>query len=116
MPEEAADHAANVARAALRMRGYLERRNRSNSNRWRCRIGIATGALVGSIVGVNKYVYDIFGPAVNLAARLEKIAAPMQIIAAQETVAALGADFTCEPRKVCELKGFGPLQVHELLG
>jgi class 3 adenylate cyclase len=115
MPEIAADHASNIARAALRMRGYLVRRNRSNTNHWRCRIGIATGPLVGSIVGVNKYVYDIFGPAVNLAARLERVAGPMQIMASQDMVALLGADFTCEPRKVCELKGFGSQQVHELM-
>ncbi|UYN94479.1 MAG: adenylate/guanylate cyclase domain-containing protein [Enhydrobacter sp.] len=115
MPEVAAEHAANVARASLRMRGYLERRNNANTNRWRCRIGIATGPLVGSIVGVNKYVYDIFGPAVNLAARLERVASPMQILVAQETVAALGADFRCEPRDVCKLKGFGDLRVHELV-
>jgi class 3 adenylate cyclase len=116
MPEIAADHASNIARAALRMRGYLERRNRSNTNKWRCRIGVATGPLVGSIVGVNKYVYDIFGPAVNLAARLERIAKPMQIMASQEIVALLRNDFTCEPRQVCELKGFGTQRVHELVG
>jgi adenylate cyclase len=116
MPEVSADHAANVARAALRMRGYLDRRNHSNVNKWRCRIGVATGPLVGSIVGVNKYVYDIFGPAVNLAARLERVASPMQILVSQETVALLGADFSCEPREVCKLKGFGALQVHELVG
>lgn len=116
MPEVAADHVANVARASLRMRGYLERRNRSNTNKWRCRIGIASGPLVGSIVGVNKYVYDIFGPAVNLAARLERVAAPMQIMVSGDAVDQLGADFTCEPRRVCELKGFGAQQVYELMG
>ena len=116
MPEISADHAGNVARAATRMRGYLERRNRSNTNLWRCRIGIATGPLVGSIVGVNKYVYDVFGPAVNLAARLERIATPMQIMASQEMASLLGAEFTFEPRQVCQLKGFGEQQVYELVG
>ncbi|MFZ5780652.1 MAG: adenylate/guanylate cyclase domain-containing protein [Pseudomonadota bacterium] len=115
MPELSADHAVNIARAALRMRGYIERRNRANANQWRCRIGIATGPLVGSIVGVNKYVYDVFGPAVNLAARLERVAAPMKIMASQEIAAMLGPAFVCEPRQVCELKGFGAQQVHELL-
>jgi len=115
MPETSADHAANIARAALRMRGYIERRSRANANNWRCRIGIACGPLVGSIVGVNKYVYDVFGPAVNLAARLERVAAPMRIMASQEIVALLGPSFVCEPRQVCELKGFGAQQVHELV-
>ncbi len=116
MPETSVDHAGNIARAAIRMRGYLERRNRSNTNLWRCRIGIATGPLVGSIVGVNKYVYDVFGPAVNLAARLERVAAPMQIMTSQEMVSLLGPAFTFAPRQVCELKGFGSQQVHELIG
>ena len=115
MPEPAADHAANVASTALRMRGYLERRNRNSANQWRCRIGIASGPLVGSIVGVNKYVYDIFGPAVNLAARLEKVSGAMQITVCDRTAALLAREFVCEPREVCELKGFGALQVHELM-
>ncbi|MCW5738922.1 MAG: adenylate/guanylate cyclase domain-containing protein [Alphaproteobacteria bacterium] len=116
LPERNSDHAASVAHAALRMRGYIDRRNRANSNQWRCRIGIASGPVVGSIVGVNKYVYDVFGPAVNLAARLERIAAPMQIMLAKETAALLGGAFTCLPRAVCHLKGFGAHQVYELLG
>lgn len=116
LPEMAADHAANIAHAALRMRGYIDRRNRSNSNQWRCRIGIASGPLVGSIVGVNKYVYDVFGPAVNLAARLEKLAAPMQILVSQESADALGLAWACDPRDVCTVKGFGRTKVYELLG
>jgi class 3 adenylate cyclase len=116
LPECTADHAANIANAALRMRGYIERRNRTSGNRWRCRIGLASGPLVGSIVGVNKYVYDVFGPAVNLAARLEKVAAPMQIVTAAETAALLGAAFDCRPREVCHLKGFGVRRVFELQG
>jgi len=116
LPEVATDHAANIAHAALRMRGYIDRRNRSNSNQWRCRIGVASGPLVGSIVGVNKYVYDVFGPAVNLAARLEKLAAPMQILVSKEAADALGPAWICEPRDVCTVKGFGRTQMYELLG
>lgn len=46
---------------------------------WRCRIGINSGPVIGSIVGVQKYVYDIFRPGVNLAARLEAFSGPMHI-------------------------------------
>ncbi|MGE4078430.1 MAG: adenylate/guanylate cyclase domain-containing protein [Reyranella sp.] len=116
LPERSPDHAANIAHAALRMRGYIDRRNRTNSNQWRCRIGLASGAVVGSIVGVKKYVYDVFGPAVNLAARLEKAAAPMQVLTDATTGTLLGPAFACRPRETCSLKGFGELRVHELLG
>ena len=116
LPEPCVEHAAHMAHAALRMRGYIDRRNRSNGNQWRCRIGIASGPVVGSIVGINKYVYDVFGPAVTLAARLEKVALPMQIIVDDATTGLLGSSFACEPRKPCRLKGFGRQSVFELLG
>ncbi|MBT4426775.1 MAG: adenylate/guanylate cyclase domain-containing protein, partial [Rhodospirillaceae bacterium] len=58
MPEETADHAQNIAKVALRVKRYLEKRNAANPQDWRCRIGINTGPIIGSIVGVQKYVYD----------------------------------------------------------
>ena len=44
------------------------------------------GPVIGSIVGVQKYVYDIFGPGVNLAARMEALAGPMEIVVAERPV------------------------------
>jgi hypothetical protein len=40
--------------------------------------------VIGSIVGVQKYVYDIFGPGVNLAARMEALSEPMKITISEE--------------------------------
>jgi class 3 adenylate cyclase len=54
LPEENPDHAQNAARAALRMRRYIDRRNSAHSEPWRCRIGIHSGPVVGSIVGIQK--------------------------------------------------------------
>lgn len=81
MPDPNPDHARAVANCAIRFVRYLERRNRTNPRKWRCRVGMATGPVVGSVVGVQKYVYDIFGPAVNLASRLQEFAEPMSIVA-----------------------------------
>jgi adenylate cyclase len=50
-------------------------------NAWRGRIGAASGAVIGSVVGVQKYIYDVFGPAVTLAQRLRLVAEPMTICA-----------------------------------
>lgn len=107
-PEATPDHAKNIAKVALRMRRYLEKRNAAHSNQWLARIGIATGPIIGSIVGIQKYVHDIFGPAPNLAARLEALSEPMQITLNAEARAALGDDFITVERGVEELKGFGP--------
>jgi class 3 adenylate cyclase len=107
VPEPNPEHAHNVAKAALLFRRYLERRNRSHSEPWRCRIGLATGPLIGSIVGIQKYVYDIFGPAVNLAARMEAQSGPMQITLPEETYALIHHDFRCTERGVQEIRGIG---------
>jgi adenylate cyclase len=114
MPEPDPDHEFNIARAALRMRRFIERRNGTAVNRWRCRIGIASGAMIGSIVGVQKYIYDIFGAPVNLAARLQALAAPMQILATAELATRIRDDFVLRPVGPTDIKGFGVQEVWRL--
>jgi class 3 adenylate cyclase len=114
LPEPAVDHAQNIARVALRMRRYLERRNAANREQWRFRIGINSGPLIGSIVGIQKYVYDIFGPAVNLAARMEQWAEPITINLCEDMVPLLADEFVCAPREEVEIKGFGRKQLFTL--
>ncbi|MCW5747185.1 MAG: adenylate/guanylate cyclase domain-containing protein [Alphaproteobacteria bacterium] len=116
MPENGPDDARQLCKAAIRMRRYLERRNAAHPNQWQCRIGIATGPLIGSLVGVQKYVYDVFGPTVNLAARLEGLCGPMEISISEATADRLGQDFLLEDLGDVELKGLPPTRAYRLLG
>jgi adenylate cyclase len=116
LPDPSPDHANNLARVALRIRRYLERRNASHPDQWLCRIGINTGPVIGSIVGVQKYVYDIFGPGVNLAARLESHAEPMQIVISEPTYRLIANDFTFTDLGVVDIKGFGEQHLYSLDG
>ncbi len=81
-----------------------------------CRIGIATGPVIGSLVGSQKYVYDVFGPAPNLAARLESLSAPMQITLSEDTYALIRDDFIISERGQVEVKGFGTQTLYTLDG
>lgn len=114
VPETSPDHAQNIAKAALLFRRYLEKRNQSREPRWLCRIGIGTGPVVGSIVGIQKYVYDIFGPGVNLAARLEALCGPMEILLSEATRRLIAAEFRTAERGLQDLRGFGPTAVFAL--
>jgi adenylate cyclase len=114
LPDPNPDHAVNLAKAAVRMRRYLERRNASHPEQWRCRMGLHTGPVIGSIVGVQKYVYDIFGPGVNLAARLEGLAEPLQIVVSQETYELIRDEFVCSPLGEVEIKGFGMRAIYSV--
>ncbi len=114
LPESAPDHAHNVARVALRFRRYLQRRNAAHHEAWNCRIGINTGPVIGSIVGVQKYVYDIFGPGVNLAARMEEASEAMRITVSDNTYDLLKDDFLLSERGDFDIKGFGNHKLYYL--
>jgi class 3 adenylate cyclase len=80
VPDPTDSHAVSVANAAVRFVRYLGQRNASHPTRWQCRIACATGSVIGSVVGSQRYLYDVFGPAVTRAQRLRwEIAEPMTI-------------------------------------
>lgn len=114
LPDPNPDHAPSLARVALRMRRYLEKRNLSHPTTWSFRIGLACGQLVGSMVGIQKYVYDIFGPAVNLAARVEEVCEPMTITVSDSFRQAVGHGFVFKPIGAFDLKGFGETDCYTL--
>ncbi len=90
MQDPNVDHLQSVANAATRFIRYLNRRNESANTKWLCRIGIGTGSVVGSVVGNQKYVYDIFGAAVNAAVSARTHASEMEVLLADEAVGDLG--------------------------
>jgi class 3 adenylate cyclase len=114
MPEADPEHAIHLAKVALRMRRFLEKRNHTGAHQWRCRIGLATGPVIGSIVGIQKFVYDIFGPTVNIASRLETLAEPGQILMTTNMAERIQDDFVLRPLGENHLKGFGAVDVVSL--
>ena len=116
MPEPAPDHATVVASCAVRFLRYLERRNESHRFKWQARIGLGSGAAVGSVVGVQKYVYDVFGPAVNMAARLQVFAHPMKIVAPVDMKFDLIDGFQIDEIGSYDIKGLGEVELINVEG
>ncbi len=106
LPEPTPDHAKSIANTAIRFVRYLHRRNQSHPHQWQCRIGLSTGSVVGSVVGIQKYVYDIFGPAVNLASRLQEFSAPMEISVQGDVANVLKDQFSLENLGERDIRGF----------
>lgn len=115
IPEATPDHAQNVAKVALLCRRYVRQRGKTRPQDWQCRIGLATGPVIGSIVGVQKYVYDIFGPGVNLASRMEALAGPMEIACDEDFYALIRQDFQAEERGTVDVRGIGAKKVYSLV-
>ena len=81
------------------------------------RVGIATGVVVvGDLIGSGEArEHGIVGETPNLAARLQGIAAPNQVVIAEDTRKLLGNLFELEDLGAKELKGFaGPIRVWEV--
>ncbi len=88
-------HASDAVRAALEMCAWLEQRNHDNAFavfRY-MRVGIHTGPVVAGVIGKNKFAYDIWGDAVNLAARLEALSEPNRVNISEETAQAVKKQF-----------------------
>ncbi len=114
LPDPNPDHARNIARVALRFVRYLKRRNSNSEFEWNCRIGINSGPVIGSVVGVQKYVYDVFGPGMNLAARLEPLCGPMEILVSDECHDKIANEFRFTDLGDHEIRGFGTKTVYRL--
>ncbi|MDA8410802.1 MAG: response regulator [Treponema sp.] len=112
MPEPNADHAYSLVRAADAMLGWLAARNAKADIQWEMRVGINSGEVVAGIVGVRRYIYDVFGDTVNVASRMENASAPMRINLSASTRRLLGDRVDCEDRGLLEVKGQGPMEMH----
>ena len=109
-------HAQAMAAAALDSIAWLEARNQVAEQRWQVRIGLHAGPVIGGIVGVNKYLYDIFGDTVNTASRLEQLARPMHICISQAVRDRLADEFVLAGPERVEMRGKGPQDIYVLQG
>lgn len=112
MPSPNPDHATDIATAAIKILRYLERRNAQHDIQWTCRVGIHTGSVVGSVVGVRKYIYDVFGDGVNTASRMQSLSEPMKITVSEPTYQLIRTTIPCSPRGDFEIKGADRMPVY----
>jgi len=75
------------------------------------RIGIHTGEVVAGIIGKNKYTYDLWGDAVNVASRMESNSEPGRIHISEEFAKSIESytEFSLIPRGTINIKGKGTM-------
>jgi class 3 adenylate cyclase len=78
------------------------------------RIGINSGAVVAGVIGKKKFIYDLWGDAVNIAARMESQGVPGEIQVSQATYELLKDSYIFEERGLIDVKGKGPMRVYFL--
>lgn len=116
MPEPDANHARNILHAAFECMTFLEKRNLHHRMKWQMRMGVHSGRVVGGIVGIEKYIYDVFGDTINTAARMEHYSEPMKINVSSETYALAMEHFIFKERNSVEVKCKGMTTMYFLEG
>jgi class 3 adenylate cyclase/Flp pilus assembly protein TadD len=112
MPEENSHHAENIVQSAIEIIGYLRERNHTSQFKWKIRIGIHTGKVVGGVVGVKKYIYDVFGDTINTASRMESNSEPMKINLSETTYQIIKDKFKVIERGSIPVKGKGEMKMY----
>ena len=115
VPDPTAEHAVAVANAEVRYLRYLRQRNQSHPIQWEARVGLATGSVIGSVVGVQRYIYDVFGVTINTAARMEQHSEPMKINVSPITHSLLPGQYDFISRGAVEIKGKGRMEMYFLV-
>jgi class 3 adenylate cyclase len=98
VPTAQPDHAARALAAAEEILSWLEAGNLTWQRKYGVRVQLAIGvnsgeAVVGNIGSERRMEYTAIGDVVNVAARLEAIARPQQVLLTEATRAMAGAGF-----------------------
>jgi adenylate cyclase len=101
---------------ALDMIDAIARFNALRGSSLQLRIGINSGEVVAGVIGKRKFIYDLWGIAVNLASRMESQGIAGRVQITEATHARLGDTFVVEARGTIVTKGMGELRTWFLTG
>lgn len=116
LPVAAEDHALRCVRAGTALIRFIEARNRTAAMKWELRVGVHSGSVVAGIVGKNKYAYDVWGDAVNIANRLESAGEAGKVNVSAYTFELVREHFDCEYRGRLAAKGKGEIDMYSVVG
>ena len=110
VPEE--HHAEKMTECAIKFVKYIEEYNKTAEEKVRIRVGLNSGKVVAGIVGIKRYIYDVFGDTVNTACRMENLSKEMKILSTINTYNLVKDKFTFVPQPPVLVKGKGMLETY----
>ena len=109
LPEAQPDHCQVVAAFALDMVAAMEQHRSWTGEAMRIRVGINTGPVVAGVIGQQKFIYDLWGDAVNVASRMESNGLSNEIQVTQAVKDKLAGLYEFEERGPIYVKGKGEM-------
>jgi class 3 adenylate cyclase len=105
-----------VAAMGLAMIEELARFRDTSGSNVEVRIGMHVGPAVAGVIGLKKFIYDVWGDTVNMASRMESTGVPGRLQVTSETRERLAGAYRLERRGIIEIKGKGPLETWFVAG
>ncbi|PCJ23291.1 MAG: hypothetical protein COA97_12030 [Flavobacteriales bacterium] len=116
IPKEDSNNPILLALAGLSiiqfMDNHKQERKKKDEPYFELRLGIHTGSLVTGVVGKKKFVYDIWGDTVNVAARMESSGEVGMLNVSESTYKVIKDYFDCEFRGMVEAKNKGKIKMY----
>ncbi|MEP6792562.1 MAG: adenylate/guanylate cyclase domain-containing protein [Ramlibacter sp.] len=107
----------SLCQLALDMSAAMARYNTANGTQLLLRIGIHSGPVVAGVIGVKRFLYDVWGDTVNVASRIEAGGESGAIHVSEAVVLQTREAFSFSARDpVVEIRGRGPMATYWLLG
>jgi guanylate cyclase len=116
VPVARPDHARALALMALDMLDAMRSGEAVGHLGLELRVGINSGPVVAGVIGRKRFLYDLWGDAVNTASRMESYGMPGRVQITRATYELLADEFECEPRGTIPVKGKGEVEVWYLVG
>lgn len=113
LPDERKHDVIKLVGAAQEMLAFVKQ-HLSDERHFGIRIGINTGTVVAGVVGRAKFAYDIWGDAVNIAARMEQNCEPNSINISESTFQLIASVIPCTYRGEMEAKNMGKLKMYSV--
>jgi class 3 adenylate cyclase len=111
-----ATHADDVADMGLAIIEEVERLGHERGLPLQIRVGMHVGPAVAGVIGLKKFIYDVWGDTVNTASRMESTGLPGRFQVTPESHDRLGDRFVFERRGPVEVKGKGVIETWFLVG
>lgn len=114
LPEADPQHAEHSVVCAKEFVEYIQKHNETSSIQLKVRAGVSSGSVIAGIVGIKKYIYDIFGDTVNTAYRMKGLSSAMQIKVSPVTYELVKDNFDFIKQTPIEVKGKGQMETYNL--
>ncbi|NEP60665.1 MAG: PAS domain-containing protein [Symploca sp. SIO2G7] len=115
LPVAMPNHAEAIANMALDMQRAIDQFQADIGESFQIRIGINTGSVVAGVIGIKKFIYDLWGDAVNVASRMESSGVPGKIQVTTQTYKCLQDKYVLEKRGEIQVKGKGEMTTYWLI-